>query len=1095
VCETELRPAARFCDGCGAAVPGAKPPLRRDLRDYTPRHLAERILTLRSALEGEHKPVSVRVADVRGSMGLSERVDLETWHGIMNRFFEIAGEVVHRFEGTVNQFTGDGFMALFGAPLAHEDHAQRACYAALALRDELAPWALELRRAFGLDFGVRMGLHSGEVVVGRIGDDLRMDYTAQGHTVGLAARMEQMADAGCINVSERTAALVRGFCRLRELGRFRVKGVREPQRVFRLEGLGSLRTRFDASRSRGFSGFVGRERQLAVLEDAFRSVARGRGCVIGVVGDAGLGKSRLCFEFSERCRRRGTRVRVAQALAHGRAIPFLPLLELLRDFFGVGEEEDDAAARARIEKSALALDPGLAGGVPVLCEFLGVRGPAAPAPTRDPEARQRLLLDTVMRLVRSGSRGAPAVLLFEDLHWLDAGSETFLARLVEIAAETRTLVLVNFRPEYRARWMQAPAYTELRLAPLDAAEVEELLDGLLGREPATTPLKRAIRERTEGNPFFVEEVVRSLLDAGALERAEGGLRPTRPLTPLEVPASVHAVVSARIDHLGEREKQALQTAAVIGRSFPETLLARVLGLPDPALRASLTALVDAGFLYRESERPAVYAFAHSLTLEVAYASQLADARARVHAAVAEALEDLRPGRLDEIAALLAHHAQSAGRRLDAARWHRRAAGWVGVSDVDAAHHHWSSVMELVGDAPEGEEATALALSARIWLQQLAWRLGFSKAEAARNLARGLALVERSGDRAAGVLLRIGYAAYRGVIGDLEGQYRHGAEAERIADELASVPLALGSRLIVANSLHYQGRLREALAVADLAVARRPEDDAAIASEFWISPYVYILGLRGASRSLCGGLAAGESDLRQALALARRRDDPEALGCVHGFLVQHARCAGDARAAVHHGRHMLEVAEKTGIPLLLVDAHLSLGLAFVEAREWELAVAALERARAIVEGRHILLGPRPRILAALAEAELGRGEPGRARALATELLEHPHVSSMRLVALAGQLVLARALLRAEGSAAAGAVHAAAAAAVGLIEASGAASFEPAIHEVLAELARCAGDDVTRRRHAAAAARLRGEMAGAAPAPAAPAPPGQLAHAGR
>ena len=335
-CGSPVEAGENFCGNCGAALAGVPPPSgSRSPAAYTQRPLAEKILTSRSALEGERKQVTVLFADVKGSMELAEQVDPEEWHKILDGFFQILTEGVHRFEGSVNQYTGDGIMALFGAPIAHEDHAQRACYAALHLQQELRRFAEDLRRTRGLGFAARLGLNSGEVVVGKIGDDLRMDYTAQGHVVGLAARMEQLAAPDRIYLTDHTAALVSGFFRLRDLGLFTVKGVREPLRVHELEDVGALHTRLDVSRARGFSRFVGRNDEMAALEAALARTVAGSAQVVGVVAEPGVGKSRLVYEFAERCRARGIAIHHAHGVAHGKLIPFLPVLELLRGYFGV----------------------------------------------------------------------------------------------------------------------------------------------------------------------------------------------------------------------------------------------------------------------------------------------------------------------------------------------------------------------------------------------------------------------------------------------------------------------------------------------------------------------------------------------------------------------------------------------------------------------------------------------------------------------------------------------------------------------------------------------------------------------------------------
>jgi class 3 adenylate cyclase len=379
--------------------------------------------------------VTVLFADVKGSMDLAEQVDPEEWHKIMDRFFAILSEGVHRFEGTINQFTGDGVMALFGAPIAHEDHAERACYAALHLRDELRPYADELRIGRGLNFSVRMGINSGEVVVGKIGEDLRMDYTAQGHTVGLAARMEQLAETRSIYLTEHTAKLVGGYFALRDLGASSIKGVSKPLHVFELDGVGALRTRLDVSRARGFSRFVGRQEEMATLEAALARTLTGQGQVVGVVAVAGTGKSRLCTEFTAHCRARGIQVAEAHCPSIGKNVPFLPLLELLRHLFGIAENDSAHEARRKIAGELMLSGRDVHDVVPVVFDFLGVRDPDRALPSMDPDERKAKLLAFVRHLVQARSAREPLLIFVDDAHWIDSGSDEFLAHVVEAAGE------------------------------------------------------------------------------------------------------------------------------------------------------------------------------------------------------------------------------------------------------------------------------------------------------------------------------------------------------------------------------------------------------------------------------------------------------------------------------------------------------------------------------------------------------------------------------------------------------------------------------------------------------------------------------------
>src|SRR2546426_1655736 len=700
-CGAETPPTAKFCPECAAPMAAKPQAAAPDPRAYTPKHLAEKILTSRAALEGDRKQVTVLFADVKGSMELAEQLDPEDWHRIMDRFFQLLAEGVHRFEGTVNQYTGDGIMALFGAPIAHEDHAQRACYAALHLRDELRRFAQELRRGRGLDVATRIGINSGEVVVGTIGDDLRMDYTAQGHTVGLAQRMEALAEVGKIYVTAATAQRIEGFFALEDLGAFRVKGATAPVHAYALEGLGRLRTRFDRARARGLSSFVGRDDEMRVLESALARAEHGEGQVIAVVAPAGTGKSRLSFELVEGCRAKGLAVIEAQALAHGRSIPLRPVLEMFRQRFGITERDVDLAAREKIAGALLLLDPSFAEILPAMFEFMGVPDPLRPAPRTAPEAAQRRMLEHVRRIVKADTRDRTVVTLIEDLHWLDDASDRFVAELVEIAPATRVLLLLNFRPEYTAEWTKRSTVQQIALQPLGPEAVREMLAAAIGDDPSVRGLPERIHARTGGNPFFAEEIVQALIEDGSLAGTPGGYRLTRAIEKVPLPETVQNVLAARIDRLEPRQKHVLQTAAVIGRELPRSLLAAVCDVVVAGLDDALAALRRTEFLFETALYPHVeYAFKHPLTHEVAYQSQLAARRTAVHRAVAQAMETLYPEQLDERAAEIAWHWEEAGERAAAARWHVRAASWVEHRDVGEAIRHWRAAFGLLPELPE-----------------------------------------------------------------------------------------------------------------------------------------------------------------------------------------------------------------------------------------------------------------------------------------------------------------------------------------------------------------------------------------------------------
>ncbi len=652
----------RFCGQCAAPLASDTGP-----RAYTPRHLVERVLTSRAALEGERKQVTVLFADVKGSLRLAELAGPEAWHRILDRFFRILADGVHRFEGTVNQYTGDGMMALFGAPLAHEDHAQRACHSALGIARELEPFGEELRRRQGLEFRVRMGLNSGEVVVGRIGDDLRMDYTAQGQVVGLASRMEKLAEPGRIYLTDRVERLVRGFFELKPLGLREAAGASRPVAVYELDAAAGARTRLDVRGAETLAPLVGRESALEALETALAEARASRGLALGLEGAAGVGKSRLCLDFASRCRRSGVAVIETHCPAHARALPHFALRQLLRSFFGLegraapDEERERVRAQAQVAGDAL----------PLLLDVLGCADPARPPPPLERAERERRLGAALAALLAERARSEPVVVLVDDLHWIDAESEACLVGLRDAAAGRAVLLLVNFRPEHGAAWL-AEGVRRVGLSPLGRQASLELIGRLLGEAGASEGLADRIHRRSGGNPLFIEELVRSLVEAGRLEGRPGGYRLVAPLADLEIPETVRAVIAARIDRLSERDKGLLQVASVVGREFATPVLTRVAELDEAALQAGLRSLAAAGLVRREGPFAHRHAFHHPLTREVAYLSLLEERRRALHAAVARALVDIGE-RLGERASLIAHHFEEAGYGHDAARWRQRAA--------------------------------------------------------------------------------------------------------------------------------------------------------------------------------------------------------------------------------------------------------------------------------------------------------------------------------------------------------------------------------------------------------------------------------------
>ncbi len=1007
-CEASNPAGFKFCGECGTALRSDGAPERAP-REYTPRHLADKILQTKSAIEGERKRVTVLFADVKSSMELASRTDPEEWHAILDRFFQILSDGVHRFEGTVNQYTGDGIMALFGAPIAHENHAQRACFASLHLRDELKNYADELRLSKGLDFSVRIGINSGDVVVGKIGDDLRMDYTAQGQTVGLAQRMEQVAAAHSICLSDETAKLVTGYFALRDLGEARIKGVEEALRVHELEGMGELRTRFDVSRARGLTRFVGRENDMLVLDQALESAAAGSGGVIGVVAEAGAGKSRLCFEFVERCRGKGMRVQQGSGVPHGKNIPLLPILQVFREYYGISEKDDDLSAREKIAGRMLLIDEGFRDSLPFVFDLMGVPDPDRPAPSMDPDARQKVLFGVMRRLVEARSSEEVTVTLIEDLHWVDPATETWLEQMVEVSASSRMLLLVNFRPEYHAAWMQKSYYRQLPLMPLGPEAIQELLVDMLGSDGSISGLGRAIHQRTAGNPFFTEEVVQALIEAGNLQGTRGAYKLVTPVDRLAVPNTVQSVLAARIDRLAEREKQVLQTASVVGNEFPELILELVAELASGDLSVSLQSLKDGEFIFQQSLYPvSEYAFKHPLTQEVALGSQLQDRRRRVHASVAKAIRETQSERIDDFAALVAHHYEEADDTLEAVRWHRRAAERMKGSDESSSVAHWDKVYNLAKALPQTPEAMEHSLKACDQLLSNGWRTGLTEEAWEAMGAEGRALATRLEDPNGLYAMELGLATVRFLCGYVADAFEPIERAIELADEIGVLEDRVESRFILAGMQWHGGRLAESYELNESVLELADGDLSMGLDRYGLSIVPWMGGICSRLELWRGKPDEARASLERAIRQSRDLGHMEVVNwCLFG-LVEISWITGTDDQTLSNAQRALELGEQVGSPLSENIGYVCMGMAHLVRGDPQAALEPLEVAYHNCTERRLLRSWLPFVLGARSDAHLALGDANAAIESAREGIAFSRRAKSYCFGLICELSLARAL---------------------------------------------------------------------------------------
>ena len=721
-CGRQLPPAAKFCPECAHPAgqpPGpARAPQFASPESYTPKYIAEKILTSRAAMEGERKLVTVLFADLRGSMELLADRDPEDARKLLDPVLDRMMEAVHRYEGTVNQVMGDGIMALFGAPLAHEDHAVRACYAALRMQEAIKRYAEEVHRNTGVPLHIRVGVNSGEVVVRSIGSDLQMDYTAVGQTTHLAARLEQMAMPGSILIASTTLNLAEGYVVATPLGERPIKGLDTSIEVFEVRGAGTVRSRLQAAAARGLTRFVGRDPELEQLRQTLGAAGAGHGQVVALVGDPGVGKSRLFWEFTHSHRTQGWLILESSSVSYGKASAFLPLIHLLRTYFQVGAHDEARKIREKVTGKLLSLDRVLEPSLAALLWLLDVPVDDLQWQRLDPPQRRQQTLDGIKRLLLRESQVLPLVLVFEDLHWIDAETQALLDSLVESLPTARLLLLVNYRPEYQHGWGSRTYYRQLRIDPLPPEGAGDLLEALLGNDPGLQPLKPLLIERTDGNPFFLEESVRTLVETKVLVGERGAYQLARAADILQIPATAQAILAARIDRLLPEHKRLLQAASVVGKDVPFALLQAVTEESEEALRRGLATLQAGEFLYEARLFPDLeYTFKHALTHDVAYQGLLHERRRVLHARIVETIEAVYRDRLIEHVERLADHAFR-GEVWDKAVTYLRQAGARAMarSSSREALASFEKAMTALSLRPETRETQELAIDLRFDLR-------------------------------------------------------------------------------------------------------------------------------------------------------------------------------------------------------------------------------------------------------------------------------------------------------------------------------------------------------------------------------------------
>jgi len=939
-CGESNRSGAKFCKKCGARlgeVAGAAAPAAAAAA-VTTDNVADRMLAARRFMEDERKRVTVLFADIRGSTSFIEKLDPEEVRKHFDPVLRVMMAAVHRYDGTVNQVLGDGIMALFGAPLAHEDHALRACYAALAMQ-------AELRRGGAADgpspqpapLQIGIGINSGEVVVRSLTNDLNIDYSALGQTTHLAARMESLAGPGSIAITADTLHEVEGFVVVRSLGALQVKGFSTAIEAFELTGATAARNRLQAAEGRGLSPFVGRRTEIAFAQQLLAQSAAGHGRILAVVGEAGMGKSRLLRQFLDHHVSSEWRVLEAPSVSYGKATPYFPVIELLRGFFNLHETDDADAVRSRVAEEMQTLDVNLSEAVaPILAlldalpdasaepgdlllrwseTFPAVAVAAANYRAMDLPDRRGSTLAALVRLLLQASGVKPLLLVFEDLHWIDSETQAFLDALVDRLPSGRICLVVNYRPGYSHAWANKEHYSRLRLNPLTAAGAEELLDALMGAHGDLATVKQLLISRTDGNPFFVEESVRSLTASGILIGAKGNYRPGVQVESIRIPNTVQTVLADRIDRLPALEKQLLQSAAVIGMIVPERLLQGITGLPEEELRGALSHLQTGEFLYESNLYPKLeYKFTHALINEVVYGALLHERRTALHAQTAAAIERLSGDNLLDESEALADHAFR-GELWEKAADYMNQAGAKAMSHsaFGEAFDNYTRAFEALGHLPETTARTEQRIDLHLDCRNVLFLRG-DLPRVGDHLAQAEALADRIGDSRRLARVLNFQNSYYGLIGDPERAIAAGQRA-------LAMPATQEDTALRAVSSYYTGVAYNKVAQYERAAAV----------------------LRSGMQSVEGALRHQRFGTTVILSVIFR-----------SHLVQSLAMTGDFAEGLARAAEGVHIADEANHPVSQIHVNASLGFLYIFKGDFHEAIPVLERALALCAEKQITI---------------------------------------------------------------------------------------------------------------------------------------------
>jgi class 3 adenylate cyclase/predicted ATPase len=981
----------KFCGKCGHNLTLPSEPIPKDLsfdekldkiQRYLPKGLTEKILAQREKIEGERKQVTVMFCDMEGFTAFTEKLGPEEAYGIMDQIYELLIHKVHDYEGTVNEMTGDGIMALFGSPIALEDAPQRAIRSSLAIHREMARFGEKMKqeREGILSLKMRVGIHTGPVVVGTLGNNLRVEFKAVGDTVNLASRVEGLADPGATYVTDETFKLTEGLFRFEALGEKEIKGKKEPVRVYRAIAPSTSRTRFDVSAERGLTPFVGRERELELVLDGFQRAKAGRGQAFSIMAEAGVGKSRLLYEFRKAVTNEDVTFLEGRCLSYSKGVAYHPVIDILKANFDIREGDGDSQIREKVKRGLKIIGADEATILPYLLELLSVKESGINKIPLSPEAKKDRIMDAVKRITLKGSEIRPLILAFEDLHWVDQSSEDVLKYVLESIPGARILNLFTYRPEFVHTWGGKSYHSQVNLNRLSNRESLAMVAYLLGTEQIDRDLEELILEKTEGVPFFIEEFIKSLQDLEIIKRKDNKYYLAKDIKDLTIPSAVQDMIMARVDSLPQGAKGVLQTGSVAGREFSQDLMERVLALSERELLSHLSVLKDSELLYERGIYPqSTYIFKHSLIQDATYQSLLKSTRQKYHRKIAQVLEKHFPDTMETQPELLAHHYTEAGLNEQAVGyWHQAGKrATQRYANVEAINH-LSKGLEVLMTLPDTLERARqeLDLQATLGLALMAVK-GFASLDTERAYARARELCQQVGETSQ--LSPVLHGLFRFYMNRAELQ-----TTRELAEQLFSLAqraqdpeLLLEAHRVLGTTMFWLGEMAPARAHLEQGMALYdPQQHRSHAFVYGQDPGVVCRSLAAWPIWMLGYPDQALQSTNEALTLARELAHPFSLAIALNIAAVFHQFRREAQAVQERAEALMTLSSEQGFPHWLAYGTILRGWALTAQGEGAEGIAQVRQGLVAHRATGAELY-RPYFLALLTEAygEVGQPEEG------------------------------------------------------------------------------------------------------------------------